>query len=389
MKKICLIAPSKLTVPSVLGGAIENLVTLLARGNEEKIQLELTILSPYNEKAKIESRNYKNTNFIYIKKNIFYYLLAIFYKILNTIFKIDYNAYNHLCLNKIKNKKFDYIVAEGGSYDYYQEFLKYFSKDQLILHLHHQWHTTANIDRTFSKLIGVSKFVVEDFKKTSKINEYTVLKNGIDLKRFDKKISKSEITKLRTYYELKEDDFVVLYCGRLIKEKGILELIKAIKKINEKNIKLLIVGSSAFANSKKTEYIEKLEKEIIGYEKSIKFTGFINNEEIYKIYNLIDVLCVPSLWEEAAGLTAIEGMISSKPLIVTNNGGMPEYIDKKGSIILEVDDNFIDNLKDSIISLSKNKDKCIKMGEINYNSALKYDYKTFFKEFVKIINSYK
>ena len=177
MKKVCLIAPSQLTVPSVLGGAIENLVTLLARANEEEKKLDLTIISPYNNKAEIESKNYKNTKFLYIKKNVFYYLLAIFYKALNIICKTNYNAYNHLCLNKIKNKKFDFVVAEGGTYDCYLEFLKYFSKDQLILHLHHQWHATPNIDKTFSKLIGVSKFVVEDFKTSSAIKEYAVVKN--------------------------------------------------------------------------------------------------------------------------------------------------------------------------------------------------------------------
>lgn len=389
MKKICLIAPSQLTVPAVLGGAIENLVTLIARANEEENSLDLTILSPYNDMAYIESKNYKNTKFIYIKKNVFYYFLAVFYKFINLIFKTSYNAYNHLCLKKIKSMKLDYIVAEGGTYDCYLEYLKYFSKEQLVLHLHHQWHGTKNIDKTFSKVIGVSKFVVDDFKKTTSIKEHNVLKNGIDLKKFNKNISNDEKIKLRNIYGIKKDDFVILYCGRLIKEKGILELIKAVKEIDNENIKLLIAGSSSFANAKKTKYVESLEQEIIGHEDKIKFTGFINNSELYKIYNIIDALGVPSTWNEPAGLTAIEGMTSKKPLIVTNNGGLPEYISKDGAIIVSSKKNFIDNLQQAILYLYNNPKLRKEMGNINYEFSKKLNYEEFYQQFVEIINDYK
>ena len=144
-----------------------------------------------------------------------------------------------------------------------------------------------------------------------------------------------------------------------------------------------------FENAKKNAFIESLENEVNGYSDRIRFTGYVSNDRLYKYYSIGNVLCVPSICEDAATLTSIEGMISRKPLIVTNKGGIPEYINKRGSIVLEVDDSLINNLKESIVLLSKNNDKCIKMGEINHNSALKYDYKAFFKEFVKIMNIYK
>lgn len=388
MKKVCLIVPNSLTVPDVLGGAIESLVTLIIRGNEEFKELDLTVVAPYNKEAENMSKNYKNTKFIYIHKKFLYSICSVFFKFSNLIFKTKFCTYNFFVLNKIKKNDYDFIIIEGGEYDSFTKFLKYFKKEQLILHLHHQWHTTNEIENTFSKIIGVSKFVIDDFKKDSKIENFDVLKNAIDINKFDKKVSNQIKDELRNKYNIKKDDFVVLYCGRLIQVKGVLELIKAIKNIKNDNIKLLIVGSSFFANSKKTEYIEKLEKEMSDIKNRVVFTGFIDNAKLYEIYSIVDILCVPSQWEEAAGLISIEGMISKKPLIVSEKGGIPEYVNKSGAIILNVDKNFIKNLEESIIYLYNNPDIRKKMSKINYMEAQKYNYLSYYKDFVKLINKY-
>ena len=141
---------------------------------------------------------------------------------------------------------FDYIIVEGGHYESFNEFLKYFSRDKMILHLHHQGKSNVFIDKTFSKLIGVSKFVTDDFAKSTMVIETKYLNNGIDLSKFDKYVSDSEKLKIREKYGIKKDDFLVLYCGRLTKVKGVLELIKAVKATKKKDIKLLILGSNNF-----------------------------------------------------------------------------------------------------------------------------------------------
>lgn len=389
MKKVCLIVPNKLTVPAVLGGAIETLVTLIIDANEKHNELELTVVAPYNEQAYILSKNYKYTKFIYIKKNISYYFTSCLFKLINKTFKKNYCTYNHFVIDKIKNEDFDYVIVEGGEYASYKKILKYFDRNKMILHLHHEWHSNKIIDETFSKVIGVSNYVTEEFKKSSNINTYNVLKNAIDLSKFIKKNDIKSKKELINKFKFKEDDFIVLYCGRLVEVKGVLELVKAIKSIDNEHIKLLIVGSSNFANAKKNEYILNLEKEIEICKDRVQFTGYINNADLYKYYELIDVLCVPSICNEAAGLTAIEGMASSKPLIVTNNGGLPEYICKDGAIVLKTDKDFINNLKEAIISLYQNKKSCEEMGRNNLLESKKYDYLKFYQNFVNIINNYK
>lgn len=389
MKKVCLIVPNKLTVPDVLGGAIETLVTLIINANEKYNDLELTVVAPYNEHAYILSKKYKYTKFIYVKKNIRYYFISSIFKLMNKLFKRNYCTYNHFVINKIKNECFDYIVAEGGEYASYKKILKYFDRNKMVLHLHHEWYSNKIIDETFSKVIGVSNYVTEEFKKSSNINTYDVLKNAIDLSKFTKRSDIENKKKLIHKFQFKKDDFILLYCGRLIEAKGVLELVKAVKSIDDEHIKLLIVGSSNFANARKTEYILNLEKEIQECKNKVQFTGYIDNHDLYKYYELIDVLCVPSIGNEAAGLTAIEGMASRKPLIVTNNGGLSEYICKDGAIVLKTDKDFIKNLKESIIYLCQNKEKCDEMGKSNLLESKKYDYLKFYQNFVSIINNYK
>ena len=389
MLKICLITPNLLPVPNVLGGAIEGLVTNMVREQEKYNKIDMTVVSIYNSDAYKESQKYKNTKFIYIKKNIRYILLGIIYNISNRVFKTNYNTYNHIVLSKIKKMDFDYIIAEGGHYESYGEYLKYFPRDKMILHLHHQGKSNEGIDYAFSKLIGVSQFVTDYFAKTTKVINTTYLNNGIDLTRFDKEVSKKELKELKSKYNIKDDDFIIIYCGRLVKEKGVLELIKAVKSTNNKNIRLMILGSSAFLNAKNDEYTDKLKNEITGYEDRIFFTGYINNDEVYKYYKIANRSCLPSLWEDAAPLACIEAMICKKVVLATRSGGAPEYLNKDSSIIVEKDKKVIDNLKNGILKLYNKKDKLKEMGEESYNHAKKFSSVNYYNDFIRILDDFK
>ena len=117
--------------------------------------------------------------------------------------------------------------------------------------------------------------------------------------------------------------------------KGVLELIKAVKSTNKNDIKLLILGSNNFLDGKGDEYTEKLKCEVKGYEHQIVFTGYVNNWDVYKYYALADIVCLPSLWEDAAPLACIETMISKKVMLATRTGGAPEYLSPDSSLIVQ------------------------------------------------------
>ncbi len=380
--KICFITPNLLPVPNVLGGAIETIITNVLKEQEKNNSLDITVVSIYNKLAYQESKKYQNTKFIYIKKNLLYIFYSIIYKLENKIFKKDKNTYNHMVLRKIKKHHYDYIFAEGGHYNSFNTFLKYFDKKRMVLHLHHTGTSNEIIDHTFSKVVGVSNYVINKFKNSSSIKNYYLLKNCINLDDFKKVASSKELNEIRNKYHIKKDDFVIIYCGRLIKEKGVLELIKAFNKVNNNHMKLLIIGSKNFYYGETDTYVDALYKEA---NDNIIFTGYINTHELYKYYQLAKIMVIPSIWEEAAGLVCIEAMISKLPIITTGSGGILEYASDKSLIVSNQKSKMIDELSEAILKLYQEKDKLESIGASNYQEALKYSSATYYQELVKLI----
>lgn len=385
MKKICIISAGLLPVPAVLGGAIETIIDNIISENEKYKLLDLTVVSMDNKNSKELSKKFKNTKFIYInKKSLIYIFNFLTLKLKKILFKKSTSTYVYNVLKKIKHMKFDKIIVEGGSYDSYELFLKYFDRDQMMLHLHHHYFSNDTIDKSFGYVITVSDFISKEWLKSSNKHTVITLKNCIDINKFNKELKDNEKKELKKIYNIKEDDFVVIYCGRLIKGKGVLELVQAVKKIKNKKIKLLVVGSINFANGGNDSYTEKLNQEAKNTDKII-FTGYIANNELYKYYKLADIMVIPSLCEEAAGLVCIEGMICRKPIITTDAGGIKEYVNKN-AIIVKRNEKFVANLQNSILELYQKRDEFIKLGKENYDCALKYNNENYYNNLVKIIN---
>ena len=149
-----------------------------------------------------------------------------------------------------------------------------------------------------------------------------------------------------------------MYTGRLVKEKGVKELILAFVKLLEalpkKNYKLLIVGSKAGKNSKKDKYIKELIKISKPFEENIIFTGFIDYKDLPVLHAISNVQVIPSRWGEALGNVVIEGMASRIKQIATDDGGIKELIENTNATIISVD-NLIDNLYKSMTEIIEKK----------------------------------
>lgn len=395
-KNICIIARLSLPIPNVKGGAIETLITNLVEINEKKKNQKLTVISIYDKKALNISKKYKYTKFIYIKKGIVGNIIDFIKKALRKLTKNQkIIPYYYKKIFKIlqKDNEFDYIITEECEercFKYLLEKANY-KKEQLIAHIHSHKLADLKTDEVFGKIIAVSEFVKKEWLRTSKCkneNDIKVLMNGIDLKKFDKKVTKEEIYEIRKKYGF-ADDFIVIYCGRIVKEKGVKELVQAIKKIKEDNVKLLIVGSPDFAISKNSKYLKDIKKSIKDCKDKIKFTGYINNSELYKYYKAADIMIVPSLCEEAAGLVCIEGMITQRPLVITKSGGMVEYVSKECAIQIDRNDKLIDNMVKSILELKTNKSRYNDIQIKEYERAKLFTSEKYYENFCKLIQDMK
>lgn len=361
MKKICFISPGILPVPNTLGGAIETLLTNIITENEYYNKANITIISSYENGAYKISKSYKNTSIKYIKSSkLEIKLYNLLYRLIRKVFKkkLNFSSLYYLKSYRILKKyNYDYIVVEGGDYLELKKIVDYFGKKNIYLHIHHQLIPNIELDAIFDNIIGTSNFVNKEWERNSSnknLHKYVVY-NCVNENYFNKKISNNERRTIREKLGFEKDDFIVIYCGRIIKEKGVKELVQAVNLIENKKIKLLIVGSINFALECTDEYLRSIESFVKKSDNKIKFTGYIENEEVFKYYQTADVQVIPSICEEAAGLVSIEGMLSGLPLIVTKSGGLNEYVSDECSIKISKEKNLVVHIKEAIEKLYNDK----------------------------------
>jgi glycosyltransferase involved in cell wall biosynthesis len=89
------------------------------------------------------------------------------------------------------------------------------------------------------------------------------------------------------------------------------------------SLRLVVAGSSDFENKKEEDEIKKLASGFPGGDK-VRFTGMIEGRDFY---DGMDILVVPSVWEEPFGLVSVEGMARSLPVVVTKSGALQEIVE--------------------------------------------------------------
>ena len=175
-----------------------------------------------------------------------------------------------------------------------------------------EYLTKFYCDKTAKALIVPSQKTYDMFKQKYKFDkDIHIVPTGIDIDRFKKeKIDKQELQSLKKELGIKKDDFVILFVGRIAKEKNIDLLLKSHVKIIGKhpNAKLVIVGSGPDYE----HYIEMAKK--LKIDSNVIFTSSIPWEEIPIYYALGDVFTTASN-TETQGLTLIEAMAGSVPVV--------------------------------------------------------------------------
>jgi len=113
----------------------------------------------------------------------------------------------------------------------------------------------------------------------------------------------------------KFEDYAI-FVGRLTQEKGIMTLIEAWKKLEDKELALLVVGEG--------ELLKTLEEKSFGYP--IKFLGKKTHEETLGLIRRSQFLVFPSEWYEGSPMVLIEALALGVPIIASDIGGIPEIV---------------------------------------------------------------
>jgi len=389
--RIAILTAGVLPVPAVQGGAVENLVDFCLEYNEKYHLHDITVYSIAHPATKnhpaLQSKSnhyyYVNTNswIAQIKKKLYlhkhggdeYYHYSVEY-------------FLHEASKHISKHHYDIIIIENRPA--FALKLRKKSKAKLVLHQGNDFLNTnlcgySEIYKSYSCIINTSAFVTQRVLTIAPNDSkcHTVL-NGIDTQRFYKAttISRHEIG-------LNDDQFIIVFSGRLTPEKGIMELILAIKKvISTINCKLLIIGASAYGKDKQpTPFIQKLEEETEPIKDSVIYTGFVDYKEIPSYLKAADIAVLPSMWDEPFGLTVVEAMAAGLPLITTRSGGIPEICEGVATIVER--ENVIENLANAILYLYKHPEKREAMAKAAIERSKLFDKETYAKNFYAAIEN--
>lgn len=196
----------------------------------------------------------------------------------------------------------------------YEDYIHYITKGyfndtskKIVEHL-----TKFYCDKTTKELIVPTKKAYDLFKEKYKVDKNIhIIPTGIETERFEiTNINQNKLNKIKEKLNLKQTDKIILYVGRIAKEKNIdflLDNHDYFTKQN-KNIKLLIVGDGPDCET----YKAKVKK--IHQEENIIFAGKVPYNDIPYYYNIGDIF-VTSSTTETQGLTIIEAMSATMPVV--------------------------------------------------------------------------
>jgi glycosyltransferase involved in cell wall biosynthesis len=157
--------------------------------------------------------------------------------------------------------------------------------------------------------------------------------NGIDVNRFNiESVSNKKIKELKSMFGINSEDFVIGYVGRLVRDKGIIELVQAFKQLQYKhnNLKLLLVGMLEERDALPPETVTSIKE-----NPGIITTGYVLNSEIEKYYALMDVFVLPS-YREGFPTSVLEASSMGIPVVTTKvTGCIDSIIDGETGLFAE------------------------------------------------------
>ena len=144
------------------------------------------------------------------------------------------------------------------------------------------------------------------------------------------------------------DKFVLLFVGRLYENKGIRELLEAMKRIHEADARvvLLILGTGPMEHEVK----EKCER----LDGAARHLGFVSDESLAELYAIADLHIMPS-WDEPYGVVCAEALASGVPTVITRTSGCTDLVsDGVNGFIIDPRDP--DQIQSAVLKVSRDSD---------------------------------
>jgi len=249
-----------------------------------------------------------------------------------------------LCHYGLKYARKNEIPAVGSYHTHFVSYLKYYGFEQLesLGWKYLAWFYNQ-CKETYVPSVSVRKAL-----QAHDIGNVQVLPHGIDTDRFSPEFRSNRI---RRYLEVDENKPVLLFVGRLVKEKDLADLIEVIKLLEQHGyrFKMVFVGDGPMR--------EDLERQL----PNAHFTGTLTGNELAQWYASSDLFVFPST-TETFGLVVQEAFASGIPVIGVREGGVKNLI-QEGINGYISEPNNPPEFADKVQQLIENSDERRRLGQ--------------------------
>lgn len=361
--KILMICTEKLPVPPILGGAIQTYLNgalpYLSKSHN------ITVLGK-TDPSLPDSETKNDIHYIRIPGKIFeIYREGI----------VEYLQSNHFDLIHIFNRPRLVLPIR-----------KVAPHAKIVLSMHNDMFTEEKIEsaeaievlKEVVNIITISNYVantIQTLYPQAKEKLHPIY-SGVDTERFllgNHPKMKNTRLNIRREHGL-ENKTVILYAGRLSRNKGVDRLVRALPDLHKqhKDLALVIVGSKWFSEDGMTDYIAYVKSLARRVPVPIIATGFVPQSEIQKWFAAADLFVCTSIWSEPLARVHYEAMAAGLPIITTARGGNSEVIiPKENGLVVDNPEN-PDNFREKISEILSSKRLMNDMGEKGRNLALSH-----------------
>jgi glycogen(starch) synthase len=171
------------------------------------------------------------------------------------------------------------------------------------------------------RVIACSQYMADEISSHFECprDKIDVIPNGVDWERFEQ-LEREDLAPFRAMHALPSEQ-IVFSVGRLVYEKGLQVLVRALPLVLEQHptAKLVIAGQGP-----ELDWLRSLAWSL-GVWDRVLFTGYVSDEDRDRLLKIADCTVIPSLYEPF-GIVALEAMAARCPVVVSDVGGLRDVV---------------------------------------------------------------
>lgn len=325
---ILMICTEKLPVPNIRGGAIQTYICGVSHLLRKHHQLTIISSSdpelPYDEVV-------DGIRYLRFDSNG---LLDVYLKAITEYFSQNHDQYD--IIHIFNRPKSVLPISEVAP------------SSRIILSMHNDMFSPEKISRE------VGQKVIEKVETIITISRYIGHKivgyypeaepkikpvySGVDLSRFapwtESNVGLQARNSIRSQYNLGNKK-VILFVGRLSRNKGPHVLVKAMSHVKHSDAVLAIVGAAWYSDDSVTDYIAYTRALAEKSPIPVITTGYVQANDVHNWFCAADLFVCTSIWEEPLARVHYEAMAAGLPFITTARGGNPEVILNDNGVLIQ------------------------------------------------------